>query len=185
MLVFVCSQEPEAQTTSCCKVSWYGRSVWFQSLGKLVPWREPSPSSLCRTKTDDRPKKLSQKRMYKQTGINPRANTAVSEAGAASIAFSVLLVHSLFFFFLFIAMTSRLLPLTLLSALHPPLSYPAPAPSTLPSLSLSRFRASVTIPSVALGIYLILVSLRGDGYERVSTEEEEEAVRACQAVNRR
>lgn len=102
--VFVNSQEPEIVLsprnpgTSSCKVNWYGQSIWFQSLGKLVPWREPSPSSLCWTKTDDRPKKLSQKRMYKQTGINPQANTAVSEAGVASIVFSVFLVLCLLFY---------------------------------------------------------------------------------------
>lgn len=173
------SQEPEIVLSPCnpgtssCKVNWYGQSIWFQSLGKLVPWREPSPSSLCRTKTDDRPKKLSQKRMYKQTGINPQANTAVSEAGVASIGFSVF--FSSLSSFLFNALTSQLLPLTLPAPLH-----------FFPTISLTPFRASVTIPSVALGIYLILVGSQGDGCERVSTEEEEEeeVVRACQAVNK-
>lgn len=47
----------------------------------------------------------------------------------------------------------------------------------------SPFRAGVAIPSVALGMYLTLVGLQGDGCERVSREEEE-VVRACQVANR-
>lgn len=63
-------------STSSCRGNWYGWSIWFQSLGKLV---SPPPRAGQRQMTDQR--NSSQKRMYKQTEINPWANTAVSVAG--------------------------------------------------------------------------------------------------------
>lgn len=36
---------PPNPGTSSCRVNWYGWSTWFQSLGKLVPWRDPPPLS--------------------------------------------------------------------------------------------------------------------------------------------
>lgn len=50
--------------------------------------------------------------------------------------------------------------------------------------SLAPFGIDVTIPSVALGTHLTVVDLQNDGCERVSREEEEAALRVCQAVNR-
>lgn len=55
-VVFVNSQELEIlrypHITSSCRLNWFGQSTWFWLLGKLVPWRNPIPSSLCWTKAD-------------------------------------------------------------------------------------------------------------------------------------
>ena len=132
----------------------------------------PPPLPSCWTKTDDRPKKLSQKRMYKQTGINPQANTAASVAGVAQTGLPVFFLSSIFF-------SIHRSDLTTVSPTLPAFLCRPPPP-----VSRTPLRANVATLSVASGMYLTLAGLRGDGCERVSDEEEVEAARARQAVNR-
>lgn len=151
---------PRDLGTSSCGANWYGQSIWFQLLGKLVPWRErhssvppslPSPLHAGQRQTRTR-----QNECTNPEWRNPPANTAVSVAGGRIV--EMLSV----FFFLFPTHHSGLttVPLTLRSSPR--------------SLSLYPLRA--TIPSsVALGMYLPLEGLQSDGCERVSREEEEEA----------